>query len=421
MRAVYSFFFLIYTILFHVVALFHKRAAKMVKGHDAVWHILNEKIDPQASYLWFHASSIGEFEQGRPVMEALHRDFPQYKILLTFYSPSGESFQDYDKADIVCYLPFDRKRNVRRFLDKVRPVAAFFIKYEFWPNYLLMLHERSVPTYLVSGIFRPSQPFFKKYWWLHKQMLHCFSYFFVQNRQSMELLAAEGLADKAMLTGDTRSDRVIEIAAQAKELPLIDAFVKEEPKKCVMVAGSSWPPDEAVFIPYFNEHPSVKLIIAPRRIDEDHLKEIEHQIRRPFLRYTQLNAENVHSVDCILVDCIGILSSMYRYGDLAFIGGGFGTIGLHNVLEAAVYGKPVIIGPVYDKFQEAKDLLSAGGACSIADVPTLTACMDKWLSDEKLFAKVGRNAGDYVHLSAGSTNKIISYLESSPSSRIKSF
>lgn len=410
MRVIYSFFFTIYTLLFRVVALFHKRAAKMVKGHASVWSVLDSKIDSQARYLWFHASSIGEFEQGRPVLEALRKAYPQYKMLLTFYSPSGEAFKDYEHADVVCYLPFDLPWNVRHFLNKVHPVAAFFIKYEFWPNYLHYSHEMDVPVYLVSGIFRPTQLFFKPYGLLHKQMLHCFSFFFVQNRQSVDLLATEGFSDRVMLTGDTRCDRVIDIAAQARELPLIDMFVKEEPRKCVMVAGSSWPPDEAVFIPYFNEHQAVKLIIVPRRIDSDHLEEIERQLARPFIRYSQLTTENVLTIDCIVVDCIGVLSSLYRYGDLAFIGGGFGTIGLHNVLEAAVYGKPVIIGPVYDKFQEAKGLLTADGACSIADIASLTECMNRWLSNPELFAATGRNASDYVHLSAGSTAKIISYL-----------
>ena len=413
MRRLYGFFFWAFTLLFKGVALFHPRARKMVRGQRDSWRMLKEKLRPEKRYLWFHASSIGEFEQGRPVLEAIRARHPEYEILLTFYSPSGEAFRNYDKASLVCYLPFDRLHNAERFLQTVKPVAAFFIKYEFWPNYLLSLKEMNVPTYLISGIFRPGQLFFKPWAVLHRQMLRCFTFFFVQNRDSYDLLARAGLAERAAVTGDTRCDRVIEVAGQAKNLPLIEAFVSAHAEGLVWVAGSTWPTDEELVIPYFNTHPAMKLIIAPRRIDPHRLQEIEARLERPFIRYTQLTEANAGSADCILVDCIGLLSSIYRYADLAYVGGGIGSIGLHNVLEPAVYGKAVVFGNVYDKFEEAKGLLAANGGASIADLQQLTRCLDRWIEEPALMEQAGRNAGDFVYASAGAAGKILDELEKS--------
>lgn len=382
---------------------FSRKPRKMIKGHWVVYDLLRQQREKDAQYIWFHAASLGEFEQGRPMIESIKKNHPEYKILLTFFSPSGyEVRKHYEGADIVCYLPFDKPRNVRKFLDLAKPCMAFFIKYEFWKNFLDELQRRNIPTYSISSIFRKDQIFFKWYGGLYRDVLKDFTCLYVQNDASKRFLAKIGV-DNVKVVGDTRFDRVLEIKKQAKQLPLIEAFKKD---KITIVAGSSWQPDEDLFIKYFNEHKEVKLIIAPHVIDELHLVEIIKKLKRPYVRYTKANEQNINNADCIIIDCFGLLSSIYRYGELAYIGGGFG-VGIHNILEAAVYGIPVVFGPNYEKFKEAKELIANKGAHCIHNYEELNKLFNQFLADDKFLKTTGDIAGSYVFNNAGASEKIL--------------
>jgi len=400
---------LIYITLFRLVAIFHKKAAKMVAGHKNTWKILRDKMDKDSEWLWFHASSLGEFEQGRPIIEQIRTDHPEYKIIVTFYSPSGyEVRKDYSGADIICYLPFDTLFNSRRFLNLVKPKMAFFIKYEFWPNYLRQLKRRAIPTYLISGIFRPDQAFFKDYAKFYRKLLETFTYFFVQDQRSVDLLQSVGHSNNVSISGDTRFDRVLDIKNKAKVLDIALAFSTKKTNSSgkILIAGSSWPKDELLFLPYFNEHPELRLIIAPHEIHEDHLQSIEAQLNRPFKRYTKTNPNEAANCDCLIIDCFGLLSSMYQYGDIVYIGGGFGT-GIHNTLEAAVYGIPVLFGPTYDKFIEAKALINCGGGFSFDSKDQLDLLLNRLLSSDDVLQKAGEKAGEMVKKGSGGTKIIL--------------
>lgn len=389
-----------------IASLFNKKVRKMWKGERNAFDILKSKVDPTARYVWFHAASLGEFEQGRPLMEKLRKEHPQYKILLTFFSPSGyEVRKDYSGADIICYLPIDTPLNAIRFLRLIRPVKAFFIKYEFWSNYLHILKYRRVPTYSVSSIFRPEQVFFKWYGWQYARVLKCFTRFFVQNMESKTLLQHIGIT-AVDVVGDTRFDRVIQIKDAAKELPIVANF-KQDHK--VFVAGSSWGPDEDIFIKYFNEHKDWKLIIAPHVIGEEHLKQILSKLQRKTVRYTQTTINDAAEADCLIIDCFGLLSSIYQYGDVTYVGGGFG-VGIHNTLEAAVWSKPVIFGPNNKRFQEAQGLLSSGGGFEVKNYEEFDAVMNTFVSDENFLQRSGTLAGEYVANLAGATNKVMSHV-----------
>ncbi|MGL4332897.1 MAG: 3-deoxy-D-manno-octulosonic acid transferase, partial [Bacteroidales bacterium] len=356
-----------------LLACFKEKERKLAEGQKNVFSCLEEKIDNNASYIWFHASSLGEFEQGRPMIEKIKKEHPEYRIILTFFSPSGyEVRKNYPLADIICYLPFDTKSNVERFLNLVKPKMAIFIKYEFWLNYLQGLHKRNIPTYIISAIFRPQQLFFKPHGGWYRKMLGYFNHIYLQDENSKQLLESIGI-NNVTICGDTRFDRVIEVQQQAKEIPLAESFAKDQN---ILIAGSSWPKDEEIFIPYFNQNREIKLIIAPHEIHESHLKDIESRLERPSIRFSKATPENIASADCLIMDCFGMLSSVYRYGNVAYIGGGFGA-GIHNILEAAVYGMPVIWGPNFAKFREAKGLIESGGGFSIADKDEFTELCNK--------------------------------------------
>ena len=398
----------IYIYLFGVklAALFSSKPAKMVKGHREVFDILRDKIDRNARYIWFHAASLGEFYQGRPLIERIRKEHPEYRILQTFFSPSGyEVRKNYQGADIVCYLPFDTPRNVRRFIEMVNPCMVFFIKYEFWQNYLNTLYKKGIPVYSVSSIFRRGQVFFKWYGGTYRHVLRNFDHLFVQNERSKRYLGKIGI-NRVTVVGDTRFDRVLQIREEAKELPLVKLFKNDT---MTFVAGSSWQPDEDLFIEYFNNHPEVKLIIAPHVIDENHLVEIIRKLKRLYVRYTRADEKNVLKADCLIIDCFGLLSSIYRYGEIAYVGGGFG-VGIHNTLEAAVYGIPVIFGPKYQKFMEAIQLIEAKGAFSIKNYEELKELLDRMLTDDIFLRETGTNAGYYVTSNAGATDKILSMI-----------
>ena len=438
-------------------SLFNKKIKKMWRGEREAVDLLKEKVDPTAKYVWFHAASLGEFEQGRPLIEQLRATHPEYKILLTFFSPSGyEVRKNYEGADIVCYLPLDTIRNARRFLRAVHPVMAFFIKYEFWYNYLHILRHRGVPVYSVSSIFRPGQVFFKRYGRNYAKVLHCITHFFVQNEVSLQLLKGIGI-DEATVVGDTRFDRVLQIKEQAKELPIVEAFkgingkgdackdnlsedacngdlsedackrvlsedaCKEELsedackedlsengcKGCkVFVAGSSWQPDEDIFIRFFNDHPDWKLIIAPHVIGEDHLAYILDKLQMKAVRYTQATEQSAAEARCLIIDCFGLLSTIYRYGEIAYVGGGFG-VGIHNVPEAAVWGVPVLFGPNNKRFQEAQDLLACKGSFEVTDYDSFNTIISRLISDDKFRHQCGEASANYVKSRSGATDIIM--------------
>lgn len=373
--------------------------------------ILREKIDRNAKYIWFHAASLGEFEQGRPLMEKIKADHPEYKILLTFFSPSGyEVRKNYNGADVICYLPFDTPYRVKKFLKLARPSMAVFIKYEFWGNYLKELKNNGIPVYIISAIFRPDQLFFQWYGKSYRQMLDNFTHLFVQDERSRKLLEDFGIR-KVSVTGDTRFDRVLDIHKQAREISLVEKFVSGTKAKqpITLVAGSSWPQDEEILIPYFHAHPEMKLIIAPHEIHREHLIAIESMLKRPSIRLSEAHEEDLSTKDCLIVDSFGLLSSIYRYGQIAYIGGGFGA-GIHNTLEAAVYGIPVVFGPKYYKFKEAKDLIAVGGGFSVSDAAVFRARMDELLNDRQRLESAGKAAGDFVYQQAGATEQILKKL-----------
>ena len=400
-----------------IASLFNEKVRKMWRGEREAFKILKQKVDPNAKYIWFHAASLGEFEQGRPLMERIRKDYPQYKILLTFYSPSGyEVRKNYEGADIICYMPVDTRLNAIRFLRLVRPVMAFFIKYEFWSNFLHILKYRNIPTYSVSSIFREDQVFFKWYGRSYAGVLKCFTRFFVQNEESKRLLEGIGITAVGVV-GDTRFDRVLQIKEAAKQLPICEAFrtgvassqsadVPHHDFK-VFVAGSSWPPDENIFIPFFNEHKDWRLLIAPHVIAEEHLKLILSLIKdKKVVRYTQTTPEEAADADVLIIDCFGLLSSMYNYGDVAYIGGGFG-VGIHNTLEAAVWNMPVIFGPNNKKFQEAQGLLKSGGGFEINTYEDFSGLMGSLMNDEAFLKQAGDKAGAFVAHLAGATDKVL--------------
>ena len=419
----YQFAIYVYLLGVVIASLFSKKVKKMWRGENQALDILRKQVDPNAKYIWVHAASLGEFEQGRPLMERIRKEHPEYKILLTFFSPSGyEVRKNYQGADIICYLPLDTIRNARRFLRTVRPVMAFFIKYEFWYNYLHILRHRGVPTYSVSSIFRPDQIFFRWYGCSYANVLKCFTRFFVQNEESQRLLANIGITDVEVV-GDTRFDRVVEIKEAAKELPIVESFVQGAPSlkwqkdgdipkqlPMVFVAGSSWPPDEDIFIPYFNQHKDWKMIIAPHVIGEDHLKQILSKIEGKVVRYTEGTPENVADANVLIIDCFGLLSSIYHYGSVAYVGGGFG-VGIHNTLEAGVWGVPVIFGPNNKHFAEAQGLLQCGGGLEIRNAGDFNRIMQVFTEHPEDIDRAGNSSASYVTNLYGATDKILSYIK----------
>lgn len=396
-----------------VYSFFSDKVRKMWKGERNAVRVLRTKVDPNAKYIWFHAASLGEFEQGRPLIEQIRHDYPEFKILLTFFSPSGyEVRKNYEHADIVTYLPIDTVVNARRFLRAVHPVMAFFIKYEFWYNYMHILRHRNVPVYSVSSIFRDGQVFFQWYGREYAHVLKCFTRFYVQNEESRRLLSTIGINDVEVV-GDTRFDRVIQIKQASKQLPIVESFVGGKDSDVnVFIAGSSWPPDEEIFIKYFNEHTDWKLIIAPHVVSEGHLQQIISLIKgKKVLRYTQADEKSAAEADVLIIDCYGLLSSIYHYGQVAYIGGGFG-VGIHNVLEAAVWNVPVIFGPNNKRFDEAQGLLANGGGYEISSYSDFNSIMDKFRTDSDFLHTSGETAGKYVRELSGATTKILSSITS---------
>lgn len=388
-----------------VAACFNPKVRKMVDGQRRTWGLLRGGIGEGDTVAWFHAASLGEFEQGRPIMEMLRERRPDVKILLTFFSPSGyEVRKDYEGADVVCYLPTDTIGNARRFVRMARPRYALFIKYEFWNNFLIQAHSHGAELYSVSSIFRKGQRFFSPLW--KPIALHQFDHLFVQDAESASLLASIGIgAERVTVTGDTRFDRVEAIRKAARPLPLIERFATG---RSVLVAGSSWEEDEQRYLPYFQARKDWRLIIAPHVISDAHLQAIASLLGdRKWVRYTELangHATLSDEVSVIVVDCFGLLSSIYRYATVAVVGGGFGA-GIHNVTEAAVYGIPVLFGPNNHKFREAQGLMQCGGGLEFSSAETFAAHMDKFRESPDYLTACSRKAGAYIAQRTGAAER----------------
>ncbi|NII27475.1 3-deoxy-D-manno-octulosonic acid transferase [Pseudoflavitalea sp. X16] len=375
----------------------------------------SELKTPDSRLIWMHCASLGEFEQGRPVLEALRSRYPGIKILLTFFSPSGyEVRKNYEGADYVFYLPMDSRANARRFLDMVQPSLVIWIKYEYWYHYLTALKKRKIPTLLVSGIFRPDQPFFKWYGRLHRYILESFTHLFVQTPDSRDLLTGIGFTANVTINGDTRFDRVTQIAQQFAPIPAVEAFCDNH---STVVAGSTWSEDEEELDHYANTHPEMRFIIAPHEVNEAHLVEIEKLFKHT-VRYSVLQkrvpgtvSRDQQVTNTLIIDNIGMLSRLYKYATITYVGGGFGSDGVHNVLEAAVYSKPVVHGPVYEKYVEATELVEQGGAFPIETALELEKVLNNLLADTAAYNKACRQAGDYVHAKAGATDAVLQFIQ----------
>nr|WP_314660968.1 glycosyltransferase N-terminal domain-containing protein [uncultured Porphyromonas sp.] len=399
----YSFAGILASAGLHLAARFSPKARLIIEGRKDTPLRLG-RLDATRPVVWFHASSLGEFEQGRPLMEAVRRTHPEYQILLSFFSPSGYTVrQDYAGADVVVYLPSDRSSSVRRFLDLARPSKAIFIKYDFWPTMLYELRERGIPTYLISAIFRPDQLFFRPWGKWYLRLLTLFERLYVQDEDSRQLLQRHGIT-AVSVAGDTRFDRVIEIASAARAIPEAAALEGK-----VLVAGSTWPEDEAILLPYFNRLGSeYKLIIAPHEIHEEHLQAIEAQLTRPYMRYSQLQAGATGDYDCLIIDCFGLLSSIYRYGRYAWVGGGFGK-SVHNTLEAAVYGIPVFFGPEVHKHREVRELIQRGLGFVLHSDEDFAALLQRF-DDEAACREVAQQLERFFAEQRGATEQLLSEL-----------
>lgn len=356
--------------------------------------------------MWIHCSSLGEFEQGRPVIEAFKKQYPDYKILLTFFSPSGyEVRKNYDKADWVFYLPLDLGNNAKRFIEAVNPSVVIFVKYEFWYRYLNNLKKKNIKTYLISAIFRPNQEFFRSYGGFARRMLKCFTHLFVQNERSVELLKSINITN-VTLAGDTRFDRVHQLVSQAIEIPAIEKFKTDKP---LLIAGSTWSDDEEIIAKYVNRHNDVRLVIAPHEVNEAHINKITKLFpNKKLIRYTQLTgSENLSEYDILIIDTIGLLMSAYRYGDWAYIGGGFNKSGIHNTLEAATFGLPVVFGPNYSKFMEVKELTKIQAGFSISVQAQLDAIFNRLRTNQEFRTQAGEKSKAFVEQNLGATQIIL--------------
>lgn len=394
----------LYALLISIFSTFNTKASLFIQGRRNIFARIAQKIDSSQKHIWFHFASLGEFEQGRSVLEKIKEQYPEKKIVITFFSPSGyEIRKNYALADGIFYLPLDTASNAKKLIAAINPELAIFTKYEYWYHYFRELNKNNIPLLIISGIFRPGQVFFKAYGGFHRKMLACVSHFFVQNQESMTLLKTIDIQN-VTLSGDTRFDRVAAHARSVKKTDLVQAFCKTQP---VLVAGSTWPQDEQLIANLCKAHPGWKFIVAPHEISAAHISEIEklfpEAVKYSALQTTTNPADSNQQV--LIIDNIGILSALYAYGKIAYIGGGFGA-GIHNTLEAAAFGLPVLFGPRYDKFQEAKDLIALGAAKSISNGTELSAAFDDLSKNEE----AGLIAKDYVNAKTGATDQILNYV-----------
>ena len=403
----YSLSIHLFSFLVRIAAFFgHAKAKRMTEGQKQVWKQLQTRLKTGERRIWIHCSSVGEFEQGRPLMEEIRARFPQYRILLTFFSSSGyELRKNYSGADYVFYLPFDTRANAKRFVRLVDPVKIYFIKYEFWHNCLKFIKKQQIPLYLVSANFRAEQVFFKWYGGWYRKLLTAFTHFFVQNETSKELLAEIGFGNVSV-TGDTRFDRVCHIFDRARQIPEAEQFVDGRP--CI-VAGSTWLSDEEMLTRYINaENRNVKWIIAPHELNHNRIERLIKSVHIKAVRHSHLSGRNPADYQLLVIDNIGMLPSLYRYAAIAYIGGGLDeNNGIHNTLEAAVYGIPVVFGHVFDKFQEAVDLVALGGAIPIRNYDEFALQINALLDNTGKAQRIGAIAGTFVASGRGATEKVI--------------
>jgi len=396
----------VYFLLMKFAALFNSKAKLWVDGRKGLLKRIKQEVNLNEQLAWFHCASLGEFEQGRPVIEEFKERYKDFKIVLTFFSPSGyEIRKNYEYADYIYYLPLDTPQNAKQFLNAINPSSVFFVKYEFWPFLIREIGKREIPLYLISGIFRKDQRFFKWYGSQGRKTLKSFKHFFVQNTESKELLESINL-DSITISGDTRFDRVFSIAQNAKKIPVIEKYING---KTTLVAGSTWKPDEEILIHYFNENPAkFKLIIAPHEIHSENINRIINSFNSDLtiLLFSESNENNVLDADVLIINCIGLLSSLYKYASIAYIGGGFGK-GIHNTLEAATFGLPIIFGPNYLKFQEAVDLVNQQSAYSITSFVEFEQNLNTLLESNTLLKQKGELSAKYVNQKCGATNSIL--------------
>ena len=408
MRFAYSLLIRFVAIILPLLARFNAKLQRFVEGRKSVWQTLEKGLQGHQKTLWFHAASLGEYEQGLPVMEALKAKYPEYTFVLTFFSPSGyEVRKNNPVADLTVYLPLDTPENARRFLQTVQPEMAFFIKYEFWPNYLNQLRQQAVPTYLISGVFRPNQVFFKVYGGFYRKALRTFSHFFVQNDVSKTLLQSIGI--KAItVSGDTRFDRVNTVLQRDNTLDFMEEFTQDA---TVIVIGSSWPKDEELLANYINEAPkNLKFVLAPHNIKSEQLDTFEALLKHPSVRYSQRDTLSLQDYSILIVDTVGLLTKIYAYADIAYVGGGFGYPGVHNVLEPATFGIPIVVGPHYDHFAEATALVHLGGCVSISNESELKTILDTWVANTLERKEKGKLCATFVQKNTGATEQIVSYI-----------
>ena len=403
MRLLYNTGIFLYSAIAWIISPFNRKAAEWVNGRKNWYDKLKQKVIPGEKYIWIHCASLGEFEQGRPVIESLKKERPSSHILLTFFSPSGyEIRKDYPLADIICYLPYDTFQNAEKFISLVNPSIAILVKYEFWYNFISGLNRKNIPLYLISGIFREEQHFFKWYGGFFRGMLRKFARIFVQDKESSDVLGAIAITN-VTVAGDTRFDRVAAIAAKAKEIPQIELF-REDQK--LFLAGSSWKQDEEIIARYINSHPeTMKWIFAPHEIDRENIERLEKLFTVKSVRFSEFSVDS-KDARVMIIDNIGMLSSAYRYAGIAAVGGGFGK-GIHNILEPACWSIPVLFGPNYGKFREAIDLINLGGAKSFNDYTGFEEILDIWISDAALYRKASALAGEYVNNNMGATSLIM--------------
>jgi len=403
MKVLYNLAILIFSALANLISPFNSRASLWVKGRKKWAEKIADNIKPGDRIIWIHCASLGEFEQGRPVIEAIKRDMPVFKIVLTFFSPSGyEVRKNYDNVDYISYLPSDTPVNAIKFIGLIKPEIVIFVKYEFWNNYISVLYKNDIPLYLISGIFRPAQHFFKWYGSFFRSMLMKFERIFVQDQLSFDLLSGIGIK-KISLAGDTRFDRVIQIAGTARDIPQLEQFMGSEK---LFLAGSSWKQDEEIITEYINKFPDkMKWVFAPHEIDESNIERLEKLLKVKYIRFSEFN-EGSANARVLIIDNIGMLSSAYRYAYIAAIGGGFGK-GIHNILEPACWGIPVIFGPRYKKFREAVELINENGAMTFDSYGKFSGTLDKLLTDELFYLKSAKTTVDYITKNAGATHKIL--------------
>lgn len=403
----YNIFLLFFKTGVRIASLKNNKAKQWLSGRKDIFRQLEQRISANEKIIWFHCASLGEFEQGRPVIEKIKTIYPHYKILITFFSPSGyEVRKNYKGADYIFYLPADSPINAKRFLDIVHPSLVVFVKYEFWYHYFENIRQRQIPFLLISSAFRNNQPFFKWYGPLYRKMLGCFSHIFVQDKLSIQLLQAIGYDDKASIAGDTRFDRVAEIADKFDPIPVIQSFCADHK---VIVAGSTWPDDEKMLQTITGL--SIKLIIAPHEINGAHLAEIKKMFPSSIFYSELTDLSSTAQNPSLIIDSIGLLSRLYKYGDIAYVGGGFTRDGIHNVLEAAVYDKPVLFGPNYKKYREATELIESGGAISFSTADEFKQTVHRLLNESNEYNSRCHSAGNYIKQHAGATALILNYIQ----------